>query len=112
MFVGINDDPVVRLLKGPERPFVPAGERVELVAGLTPVDFAFIFAEVTAGEIIREIRPDVYVKGGDYQPSSLPETDVALSCGVELVFLPTIPGCSTTGLAARIAAARVKFQEG
>ena len=106
LLVGINVDEQVQRLKGPERPFVPEAERAELVAGLIPVDYAFLFAEPTAAELLAEIRPEVYAKGGDYQAETLPEAAVASACGAKIVFLPTVPGHSTTNLAAAVAANR------
>ncbi|MGQ9779427.1 MAG: adenylyltransferase/cytidyltransferase family protein [Bacillota bacterium] len=103
LMVGVNADEEVRRQKGPARPFVPAEERVELVAGLVPVDYAFIFGEPTAAELLLAIRPDVYVKGGDYTPANLPELPAVTAVGARLVFLPFVAGRSTTGLAALIA---------
>src|SRR5262245_44818991 len=70
LVVGVNADARVRALK-PGRPLVPDTERAELVAGLDPVDFAVIFAEPTADALLRALRPAVYVKGGDYDESTL-----------------------------------------
>lgn len=104
LLVGVNADEQVRAQKGPARPFVPEGDRVELVAGLAPVDYAFVFAEPTACELLAAIRPHVYAKGGDYTLEVLPESQAAASCGAELVFLPFMPGRSSSGLAMAIAA--------
>lgn len=103
LLVGVNADGQVRLLKGADRPFVPDTERVELIAGLVPVDYAFIFPEPTASALIREIKPDVYAKGGDYRPDELPEARTIAACAVRLVILPLVPERSTTGLAALVA---------
>lgn len=109
LLVGVNDDARVRALKGPGRPFNAAAERAELVAGLSPVDFVFIFGDDTAGALIEELRPHVYAKGGDYLPSTLPEAATVAACGAELVFLPLVPGQSTTRLAERVAQGHRRF---
>ena len=104
LMVGVNDDAAVQALKGPGRPFVPEDERVELVSGLAPVDYAFLFAEPTAGELLLEIRPETYVKGGDYRPDNLPEAAAAKAGDARLVILPLVPGRSTSRLAETISA--------
>lgn len=102
LMVGVNADAQVRELKGAGRPFLPEEERVELVAGLVPVDYAFIFAERTAAGLLRAIRPDIYAKGGDYNPGNLPEGETARDLAVKVVFLPMFPGRSTSALAEAI----------
>jgi rfaE bifunctional protein nucleotidyltransferase chain/domain len=102
LVVGINSDRSVRSLKGPDRPLVPEDARAELVAALQPVDFVTIFAESTAVDLITALQPAVYVKGGDYQPENLPETEVLRKFGVECRFIPVLPGFSTTELVRRI----------
>lgn len=103
LLVGVNNDAQVRALKGPGRPYNTAVERAELVAGLVPVDLAFIFDEYTADRLIEEFNPHVYAKGGDYLPSTLPEAATVAARGVELALLPLVPGRSTTVLAERVA---------
>ncbi|HZT97946.1 MAG TPA: adenylyltransferase/cytidyltransferase family protein, partial [Chloroflexota bacterium] len=72
LFVGVNADESVRRLKGPHRPFTRQADRATLVAALRTVDLVTIFREDTATELVKAVRPDVYVKGGDYSenPSS------------------------------------------
>jgi rfaE bifunctional protein nucleotidyltransferase chain/domain len=95
LVVGINADSSVRK---PGRPIVPDMERAELVAGLEPVDFAVIFSEQTADLLLRRIRPDVYVKGGDYSEATLPEAATAREIGAEIAFVPLVPHRSTSAL--------------
>jgi rfaE bifunctional protein nucleotidyltransferase chain/domain len=95
LIVGVNSD---RTVRKPGRPFVPEAERAELVAGLDPVDYATIFDEDTADGLLRLLRPDVYVKGGDYTERSLPEAVTARGVGARLVFIPLVPEHSTTRL--------------
>jgi rfaE bifunctional protein nucleotidyltransferase chain/domain len=97
LVVGVNDDASVRAAK-PGRPLVPDVERAELVAALEPVDYAVIFHEPTADELLRALRPAVYVKGDDYSEASLPEAATARKLGAELVFVPRLPERSTSAL--------------
>jgi bifunctional ADP-heptose synthase (sugar kinase/adenylyltransferase) len=75
---------------------VPAVERAELVAALEPVDCVVIFSESTADQLLRAVRPDVYVKGGDYSEATLPEAETAREVGACLVFVPLFEGRSTS----------------
>jgi rfaE bifunctional protein nucleotidyltransferase chain/domain len=95
LVVGVNAD---RAVRKPGRPLVPDVERAELVAALEPVDYATIFAEQTADALLREIQPDVYVKGADYTPSTLPEAATARTIGARLVFIPLVAERSSTRL--------------
>jgi rfaE bifunctional protein nucleotidyltransferase chain/domain len=100
LVVGINSDFSVRSsLNKPGRPLVPDTERAELVAALEPVDYAVIFAEPTADDLLRAVRPAVYVKGGDYSEATLPEAATAHALGVRLAFVPLVPDRSSTSLA-------------
>ena len=87
LIVAVNSDESVRGLKGEGRPIMPAEERAEILAALEAVDAVVIFSEPDVRALIREIRPDVQVKGTDYTVDSVPEGDVVLACGgrVEIV---------------------------
>jgi D-glycero-beta-D-manno-heptose 1-phosphate adenylyltransferase len=100
LVVGVNDDHVTTQRKGPGRPIVPEAERAELLAGLACVDYAVIFHEPTAEHCVALLRPDVYVKGGDYAPGGapLPEAEIVASYGGETVILPLEPGRSTSAI--------------
>lgn len=112
LIVGINGDASTRRLKGPGRPIVPAVERAALIAALACVDGTVIFESDTASELIAALRPDWYVKGGDYaadgQEGTLgkywPERELALACGAQLKVIPYRPDHSTSALIARIRA--------
>jgi rfaE bifunctional protein nucleotidyltransferase chain/domain len=97
LVVGINSDATVQVLK-PGRPLQSQADRAELLAALEPVDYAVIFAEPTADELLRALRPAVYVKGGDYTPDSLPEAATARALGAEIRFVPLLAGRSTSAL--------------
>jgi len=95
LVVGVNADAVVGK---PGRPLVPQAERAELVAALEPVDYVVIFATPTADWLLRQVRPDVYVKGADYSEAALPEAATAREVGASMVFIPLVEGRSTTEL--------------
>lgn len=98
LVVGVNDDRITTERKGPERPILPEDERAELLAGLGCVDYVTIFHEPTATETINLLRPDIYVKGGDYAPggTALPEAVPVEAYGGRVVILPLVAGRSTS----------------
>jgi D-glycero-beta-D-manno-heptose 1-phosphate adenylyltransferase len=108
LIVGINDDATTTARKGPRRPILPEHERVELVAGLACVDFAVIFHEPTAEHVIETLRPDIYVKGGDYTlgpagpGTPLPEAATVRAYGGSVQIIPLEPGQSTSAIEHRI----------
>jgi rfaE bifunctional protein nucleotidyltransferase chain/domain len=97
LVVGVNADSSVRAAK-PGRPFVSEGERAELVAALEPVDFVVIFPEPTADQLLRALRPSVYVKGADYTEAILPEAATARALGAQLAFVPLVADHSSSRL--------------
>ena len=102
LVVGLNSDDSVRRLKGEGRPINPAADRAEVLAGLRAVDHVIIFEEATAEELVRQIKPDIYVKGGDYSLDSLPEASIVESYGGETVLIPLVEGRSTTNVIRRL----------
>jgi rfaE bifunctional protein nucleotidyltransferase chain/domain len=102
LVVGINSDNSVTRLKGAERPIVNENERAQIIANLKAVDFVSIFNEDTAVELLKSIKPDIYVKGGDYNLESLPEAEPVISCGGKVKFIELAPRKSTTGLIDKI----------
>jgi rfaE bifunctional protein nucleotidyltransferase chain/domain len=98
LIVGVNDDRAVRQLKGPGRPIVPADERAEVLAALACVDYVVVFEGLTADALVEAVRPDVYVKGGDWTPETLPEAETLHRLGGRVEFLPYVPGRSTRDL--------------
>jgi D-glycero-beta-D-manno-heptose 1-phosphate adenylyltransferase len=81
LVVAINSDDSVRRLKGAERPIYPEDERLELVAALEVVDYVVLFDQDDVREVIRQLKPDVHVKGTDYTPDTIPERDEVLAYG-------------------------------
>ena len=103
LMVGVNSDASARQLgKGPDRPLNPECDRLLVLAALESVSWLTLFDEPTPCELIRRCRPDVYVKGGDYDMRSLQETQLVHSWGGQAVAIPFVAGYSTTSLAARI----------
>jgi len=98
--VALNSDASARAIKGAGRPLVPEDDRAEILAALACVDYAFIFTEHTAEQVVAELRPDVYVKGGDYgdEPKAWPEAAIVRGYGGEVATLPFVEGKSTTAL--------------
>jgi D-beta-D-heptose 7-phosphate kinase/D-beta-D-heptose 1-phosphate adenosyltransferase len=101
LFVGVNTDRSVRLLKGAGRPIVPLAERMEILAGLEAVDFVVPFPERTPARLIGALQPDVLVKGDDYRPSEIVGRREVEAAGGRVVRVPLRRGRSTSGLIRR-----------
>ena len=100
LVVCLNSDASVRRLKGPSRPIVGQSDRAELLAALACVDAVAVFEEDDPQTVIAALRPDVWVKGGDYVADDLPEAGLVRSWGGEVVAVPYHAGRSSTRLAA------------
>ncbi len=105
LIVAVNSDASARMLgKGPDRPLNRAEDRAAVLAGLASVALVTFFDERTPVELIQEIRPELYVKGGDYDMEQLEETRVVRSWGGDALAIPFVDGYSTTALVKRIRA--------
>jgi rfaE bifunctional protein nucleotidyltransferase chain/domain len=103
LVVAVNSDASARQLgKGPDRPLNDEMDRALVVAALQAVDHVVLFDEATPCEMIERIRPDVYVKGGDYDVDRLRETELVRGWGGRAVAIPFVDGYSTSGLVERI----------
>jgi D-beta-D-heptose 7-phosphate kinase / D-beta-D-heptose 1-phosphate adenosyltransferase len=102
LFVLVNSDESVRRLKGPGRPIVRLGDRMEVLNALEPVGYMVTQEEDTPESLLEIIRPNLWVKGGDYQHKDLPERAVVERHGGMVRILPYDPGHSTTSLWARL----------
>ena len=102
LIVGLNSDESVLRLKGAGRPVNPAADRAEVLAGLRSVDHVVVFGEKTAAELVRQLQPDVYVKGGDYTVDQLPEASEVAAYGGRTVLVSLVPGRSTTNVIQRL----------
>jgi len=105
LIVGVNTDASVRRLKGPTRPINPLDERMAVLAALRSVDYVIPFAmgEDTPQHLIAAIRPEVFVKGGDYTRHTLPEAALVESLGGTVEIIPYLPDHSTTRTITRAA---------
>ncbi|MDA8158383.1 MAG: D-glycero-beta-D-manno-heptose 1-phosphate adenylyltransferase [Deltaproteobacteria bacterium] len=102
LIVGLNSDKSVRRLKGADRPVVNERDRAYILANLKPVDYVVIFDEDTPYELIKEINPDVLVKGADYKGKSIAGSDIVKSSGGETVLINFIEGKSTSEIIKKI----------
>jgi len=96
LIIGLNSDISINKLKGPSRPVVPEFDRATVLEALESVDAVVVFDEDTPIRLLREVKPAVYVKGGDYRVEDLPEAEVAAEIGAEVKILPFETGYSTT----------------
>lgn len=105
LVVGVNsDESAMALAKGPGRPINRQNDRLTVLRALRSVDAAMLFSELTPCALIEEIRPDIYVKGGDYDVDALPEAELVRSWGGRAIALPFFAGHSTTAIVQRIRA--------
>lgn len=103
LVLGLNTDASVRRLgKGGDRPVNPQAVRAFVLAHLESVDAVAFFDEDTPYELIREVQPDVLIKGGDWQPDAIVGKDIVEARGGSVLSLPLIEGFSTTSLINKI----------
>jgi rfaE bifunctional protein nucleotidyltransferase chain/domain len=103
LVVGVNSDASVRMLgKGDDRPINSEADRQALLAALASVDMVVLFTEQTPVQLIEQIHPDIYVKGGDYEIDALEETRVVKTWGGKAVAIPFVYERSTTTLLGKI----------
>lgn len=105
LVVALNTDASARRLgKGPDRPLNGEADRAAVIAALASVDLVTFFGEDTPVALLGELRPQVYVKGGDYDMRTLEETRVVEAYGGRALAIPFVDGYSTTSLVQRIRA--------
>src|SRR5690606_31535220 len=104
LVVGLNSDASVRGLKGPTRPVIRQEDRATLLAALGCVNYVVVFDEPTPAELIRLVRPDVLVKGGDYKAEEVVGYDFVQSYGGRVYIAPLVEGVSTTKILQSMAA--------
>ncbi len=102
LFVGINSDSSVRTLKGPDRPVQNEKDRAEILAGLKSVDAVSIFSESTPLELIMLVKPNILVKGGDWDTHKIVGKTEVESWGGKVLSLPFVPGHSTSDIVKKI----------
>ena len=102
LIVGLNMDASVKKLKGNDRPINTETDRAEVLLALEAVDHVVLFGEQTAESLIAEVKPNIYVKGGDYTLETLPEAKIVQSYGGRVEFIPMVAGRSTTNVINKI----------
>jgi len=102
LVVAVNSDESVRRLKGPSRPVNPQEDRAAVLAALGCVDHVVVFDEDSPRRLLELVRPDVYVKGGDYRPELIPEAELVHRLGGEVCTLDYLPDRSTSAIIERI----------
>lgn len=102
LIVGINSDKSVKAIKGAERPFIGEAERKEILLGLKPVDEVIIFDELTPENVIKEIKPDVLVKGGDWSENEIIGSGFVKQNGGKVFSLPLKDDYSSSKIVEKI----------
>ena len=102
LIVGVNSDASVRRIKGPKRPIVHEADRAFVLASLVPVDYVCLFDEDTPEALIRDIVPDVLVKGADWKIDAIVGKDIVEKAGGRVAVIDFVPNRSTTSIIDRI----------
>jgi rfaE bifunctional protein nucleotidyltransferase chain/domain len=98
LIVGLNSDRSVKEIKGSSRPIMPEGERAELIAALEMIDYVTIFDEPDPLNLIRELKPDVVAKGGDWREDQIVGKEWVEKTGGRVAIIPYLNGHSTTDI--------------
>jgi rfaE bifunctional protein nucleotidyltransferase chain/domain len=102
LVVGLNTDRSVRQLKGPGRPINSEHARARMLAALSFVDMIIAFDEETPLELIKQVKPDILIKGNDYKIENIVGSDFVLGSGGEVKTIELLEGYSTTSLIEKI----------
>ena len=102
LIVGLNSDSSVKKIKGRARPFTGQKQRACVLSALSFVDYVIIFNEKTPYSLIKTLRPDVLVKGGDWPKDKIVGSGIVCKYGGKTVTIPYVRGCSTTKLIQKI----------
>lgn len=100
--IGLNTDASVKRLKGPNRPVLDQESRAIALSALVFVDYVVMFGEDTPLELLKMIKPNILVKGGDYQVEAIVGYDLVNSYGGKVITLPLVKGYSTTSIIKKI----------
>lgn len=103
LVVAVNSDASVKRIKGDKRPVVSERQRLGIVAALASVDYVVLFNQDTPIQIIRALKPDILIKGADWDRKAIVGADFVLSYGGRVATVKLVPGCSTTNLIRTIA---------
>jgi rfaE bifunctional protein nucleotidyltransferase chain/domain len=104
LIIGVNTDASVSHIKGPQRPLQDQESRSVILASIKFVDAVVLFDEDTPYELIRQIQPDILVKGADYKPEEIVGYDIVMAKGGKVITLDFLPGYSTSGIEKKILA--------
>lgn len=102
LIIGVNTDASVSALKGPNRPIQDEQSRLQILASLQCVDAVILFDEETPYDLIKQLQPDVLVKGSDYQPEQIVGFDIVTAKGGQVKTIDFIPGFSTSAIERKI----------
>jgi rfaE bifunctional protein nucleotidyltransferase chain/domain len=102
LVVGLNSDKSVKRLKGPTRPVNPVDQRKKVLQALKPVDLVIVFEEDTPERLIKEIKPDVLVKGGDWKIENIVGADFVMSYGGKVYTIDFVYDTSTTKIIEKV----------
>ena len=102
LVVGLNSDESVKRLKGPTRPINPVEQRKKVLQALKPVDLVIVFEEDTPERLIKEIKPDVLVKGGDWKIENIVGADFVMSYGGKVYTIDFVYDTSTTKIIEKV----------
>ena len=102
LIVGLNSDASVKMLKGDKRPIVDEDDRAVVVAALECVDYVCLFEEETPAEIIKQVKPDILVKGGDYKIEDIVGRETVWENGGEVIAVPLVEGRATRSIIEKI----------
>ncbi|OQA91060.1 MAG: Bifunctional protein HldE [Elusimicrobia bacterium ADurb.Bin231] len=98
LIVGLNSDSSIKRIKGSERPVVPEKDRAAILSSISFVDYVVVFSSLTPYELIKNIKPDVLVKGSDWKNGKI----IGAEFSGRVVRIPLVSGRSTTGLIEKI----------
>jgi rfaE bifunctional protein nucleotidyltransferase chain/domain len=102
LVLGLNSDSSIRRLKGSGRPILDENARSRIMASFEFIDAVTLFSEETPINLIREVKPDILVKGNDYDPENIVGVDFVKSYGGKVITIELIPGYSTSGIIKKI----------
>lgn len=96
LVIGLNTDSSVKTIKGPKRPIIPERDRAEILASLNMVDYVVLFSDSTPYNLIKFLKPDILVKGADYQVSEIAGSDVVKKSGGKVKRITLEKGLGTS----------------
>ena len=102
LVIGLNSDSSVKKIKGKDRPINKESDRAKVLSSLYFVDYITIFSEPTPENLIKKVRPDILVKGGDWKVNDIVGSSFVRSCGGKVKTIPFVKGYSTTSVIERI----------